>query len=322
MTLHHSPQQSITICIDLHRHMKYRKFCARFSGRRKRLLLLSSAISLLLCWPAVGPQWRVNLRLHNRKSVQVSAAGVSALRSQRHCEQVVSVPEGRTVYSSTRAAGDGHTASNKHAFSANGQLVCSTWPVQRTAAVVRLSDGAQVLTLRGTGRNLVVSSSICWAPDNAQIAACCAPATVTHHDRQALICVWHVGHLEAAGASVCLAQLVNSDPGVRITADPMMHWSPDALHLAVLCPTDSVADQISIVAVSGMVVVCTLQAEIFALGPRFYMFEMGWSPDASALVVSFVHANALTNGGENGTAEDQKEFAGAIVSFVDAEVVM
>lgn len=302
--------------------MKYRKFCARFSGRRKRLLLLSSAISLLLCWPAVGPQWRVNLRLHNRKSVQVSAAGVSALRSQRHCEQVVSVPEGRTVYSSTRAAGDGHTASNKHAFSANGQLVCSTWPVQRTAAVVRLSDGAQVLTLRGTGRNLVVSSSICWAPDNAQIAACCAPATVTHHDRQALICVWHVGHLEAAGASVCLAQLVNSDPGVRITADPMMHWSPDALHLAVLCPTDSVADQISIVAVSGMVVVCTLQAEIFALGPRFYMFEMGWSPDASALVVSFVHANALTNGGENGTAEDQKEFAGAIVSFVDAEVVM
>lgn len=237
----------------------------------------------------------------------------------RHAEQVVSIPGGARLWSSTRSGENGHSdSSNKHAFSPSGLLVCTTWPLEREAVVVRIADGHQIQSLHGRDDNVLVSSSMCWAPDSEKIAACFAAQDAPYPDRKAFFGVWLVGNGQVS--SISLGHLVSSDPEVDITADPMMHWSPDALHMAVLCPTDTVQDRISIVDVSVMAVVCNLHAHTFELGPRFSMFELAWSPNASAMVISFVHENALANGGADGGYGDEQEFAGAVVSFVDAQV--
>lgn len=255
------------------------------------------------------------------------APGVAGLRSLRHTEQIVSIPSGRTVWSSSKSAATGHVVNeNKHGFSPDGLKVYSTYPAQQAAIVMLLSDGSLLQTLQGYGHNVLVPDSLSWAPDSLQIAACCTMRGVPHPTRDTFLGIWHI----ALGRLVTLTvgHFLTADTAVDITGDVIFAWTPDALHLAVFCPTSSVHDRIGIVSLASQATVCSIRTQPFALGPEYSMFELGWSPDASQLVVSFIHRQAMTahptgngnghgNGNGSGDTAGAPPFTNAIVRFVD-----
>ncbi|KAK9802919.1 hypothetical protein WJX73_007004 [Symbiochloris irregularis] len=270
-----------------------------------------------------SPQWRSD------SEAVLFFAGSPELGLQQHSEQVISIADNRVVWWQMLDHGNVQAATqalNTHLFSPDGLQICTTFPARYEAKVSRISDATHVMTMQGQDHNVLLPESVQWAPDSCQVAACCS-AAVGHATHDSFLGVWHVSRGRVL--TVTLSEVVVSEPSVVISGDPMLQWAPDAKHLAVFVPTDSPYDCISIVSVEAHAPVCFMRTAAFALAPQFSMFELAWSPDASQMVVSFVHERAIAsginngNGGngvgldaDNGLNDDQQEFVSALVSFV------
>lgn len=152
-----------------------------------------------------------------------------------------------------------------------------------------------------------------------QVAACCSADGAPHPNQNAILGIWHLRH--GRTTTLTLGELVVSEPEVVINGEPIIAWSPDAKIVAVCCPTNSPHDCISIVSIDMHAPVCVIRSSAFSLDAEFSMFELYWSPDASQMVVSFVHQHVIENGvngqnGGNGIQAGQHDFVSAIVSFV------
>ena len=124
--------------------------------------------------------------------------------------------------------------------------------------------------------------------------------------------IWRLG--KGCTAQVPLSTVTTGNMNAVITGDIDAQWSPDASHLAVLCPTSSMEDRICVVSSADLALVCAIDTPAFDLAPRFSMFEFGWSPDCSQLVISFVDEASMATDLQD---DHEHVYAVAVVRFVD-----
>lgn len=202
---------------------------------------------------------------------------------------------------------------NMHAFSPDGTSVISTFSLDCQARVTRIADAAHMKTVQGPGQTVLVPGSLSWAPDSLQVAGCCASSEAHHPDLHGEICIWPL--YEEHICSIPVGKVATRELTGAIT----VRWSPDALSLAVFCPTSSMDDRIVIVTVASQEACCIVRLDQFALAPEYSIFDLAWSPDTSQIVISFVHEAAFSDGGTDIDDSGQQYLTNAIIHFVAQE---